>query len=146
MPGSTTAYSFRNVAVTVDGRPVDGFWSGDDCVTVARNSDNIEPIVGADGNATVSISADDSVMITLRLQPNSVANQILQNKFLQNRNGRTAPFPISIRDTGSGEGGSAAYAIVRTRPATNFGASASVREWTIFANPWNELPIRYGDF
>jgi len=144
MASTTTAYSYKNVSVTIDGRPIEGFWEGDDAVTIERNSDNAEPMVGVDGTATVSISADDSVVITLKLQPNSPANQVLQNKYLQNRSGRAAPFPVSIRDTGSGEGGSSAYCVVTQRPSVSLGKNATEREWVIFANPWIETPISYG--
>lgn len=146
MAKQTTAYSAANLVVTIDGRPVEGFWEGDDAVTVERSSDNATPMVGVDGSATVSISTDDSVSITLRLQPNSPANRVLQSKYMQNRAGRSAPFPISIRDTGSGEGGSAAYCVVTERPSIELGANATVREWVIFANPWNETAINYTDF
>jgi hypothetical protein len=144
MANLTTTYSFINVAVSVDGRPVEGLWEGDDAITIERNSDNAEPLVGVDGTATVSISADDSATVTVRLQPNSPANQVLQNKYLQNRSGRAAPFPISIRDTGSGEGGSSGYGIVTKRPDVSLGGTATVREWVIFVNPWTETPIQYG--
>lgn len=143
MAGALTAYSFKNVVVEIDGRPITGFWEGDDAVVIERNTDNGTPVVGVDGDATVSISADDSVQITLRLQPNSEANRVLQNKFLQNRAGRARPFAVSIRDTGNGEGGSAARAIVMQDPGAQFGGTASAREWVIFANPWKARAINY---
>lgn len=143
MPGRTTAYSFKSVAVIVDGRPVEGFWEGDNAVEIERRTDNATAIVGVDGDATVSISADDSVTVTLRLQPNSPANTVLQNKFTQMRSGRLAAFPISIRDTGNGEGGSAPTAVILGQANSSLGASATAREWTIFCNPWNSNPIQY---
>lgn len=146
MAKHTSAFSFENVAVTLDGKPVEGFFDGDDAVTIERSSDNSTPMVGVDGTAVVSISTDDSVVVTLRLQPNSPANRVLQNKYLQNRAGRSAPFALSIRDTGSGEGGSAPYCMITERPSIELGATATVREWVIFANPWNETAINYADF
>jgi hypothetical protein len=140
-----SAYSFKNVVVTIDGRPLEGFWEGDDAVAVDRRADNVTPVVGVDGTATASISADDSVEITIKLQPNSPANQVLYNKFLQNRSGRLAPFPISIRDTGNGEGGSAAQAVIMDSPSAQFGGNASEREWKIFANAWQWNATQYQD-
>lgn len=142
----TTAYSAANLQVTLDGKTVDGFWSGDDAVQIEHPTDNATPMVGVDGSAVISISTDDSVTVTIRLQPNSPANRVLQNKYLQNRAGRSAPFALSIRDTGSGEGGSSSYCVVTKRADIQFGGVATVREWTLFANPWNENPINYVDF
>jgi len=143
MAGALTAYSFKNVAVVIDGKPASGFWEGDDAVVIERNQDSVTPVVGVDGDATASISADDSVMITLRLQPNSPTHQVLMNKFRQNRGGRARPFSIGVRDTGNGEGGSAPRAIITVSPNASFGQNATVREWTIFANPWTWQPVDY---
>lgn len=140
---SLTTYSFKNVQATIDGKPVRGFWEGDDAVIVAQNSDTATAVVGVGGDATVSVSADDAVQITLKLQPNSPTNAVLNAKHMQMRNGRAVPFPVSIRDTGNGEGGSAPNAVIMKAPSQQFGNAASVREWVIFANPWNRNEISY---
>lgn len=144
MAGELTVYSFKNVAVTVDGSPVTGFWEGDDAVQINPRADNATEVVGVDGTATVSISADDSVFIVLKLQANSPMNTVLNNKFRQMRNGMAYPFAISVRNTGNGEGGSSAYCVVKKAPPAQFGEKASAREWTLFASPWAWNAIAYG--
>lgn len=144
MPGQTTVYSFENVAVTINGLRVTGFWEGDNAVEVAPRADNATMLVGADGDATVSYSADDSVSITLRLKPNSPMNAILENYYRRARAGGFGRgFPVAVRDTGNGEGGAASEAHILQAPTRALGAAATVREWVLGANAWAWTPIRY---
>lgn len=144
MAAQTYVYSFRNVVVTIDGIKVNGFWEGDDAVTLAPNSDNATYVAGADGSGTVSYSADDAVRVTLRLKPESPANRYLETLFRDARQGDFgAGVPISVRNVGNGEGGSAANAHVMIAPERAFGASQTVREWTLIANPWVWNEIQY---
>lgn len=144
MAGKSYVYSFENVQATVNGLAVNGFWEGDDAISIAPNSDNATPLVGADGDATVSYTADDSVNITLRLKPDSPMNATLENYFRRARaGGFGAGFPIAVRNTGNGEGGAAPEAHVIQAPERQLGVNATVREWVIFANAWSWNPIRY---
>jgi hypothetical protein len=140
---SLTTYNFKNVAVTMDGVPVRGFWEGDDVVMIERNSDFATAIVGAAGDATVSYSADKAVKVTLKLQPNSPTHAVLQAKALAAKNGLAAHFPLSVRDTGNGEGGVSTDAVILQAPAPQFGTAAQAREWVLFAADWVESPVVY---
>lgn len=142
MPGKTYVHSFERVQVTLNSLPITGFWEGDDAVMIDPHDDNSEALVGADGDATVSYSADDAVTITLKLKPSSPANQLLNSYYRRARNGAIqGGLPISIRDTGNGEGGSAAECHITNAPSRGLGKNATEREWKIFANAWvwNEM-------
>lgn len=145
MPDITT-YSPKNCQVSLDGRDVRGLWEGDDAVTVERGTDRATSLVGADGAAIVSTSADESAMITLRLQHTSAAHSRLRNLEAAMKIGRTPKFPLSIRDTESGEGGSAAECVIVKTPSVNTGSTtAGVREWGIFAGRWNDNPVAFSE-
>lgn len=141
-----TTYSPKNCQVSLDGRDVRGLWEGDDAVQVERGSDRATSMVGADGAAIVSTSADESATITLRLQHTSPANERLRNIERAMKTGRTRKFPLSIRDTESGEGGSAAECVIVGTPTVNTGSStAGVREWKIFAGRWDWNAVSWSE-
>ncbi len=141
-----TTYSPKNVQVSLDGRDVKGLWEGDDAVSVERSSDRASAMVGADGKSVVSTSADESATITLRLQHTSAAHQRLMNLQRAMADGRTRKFPVSIRDTESGEGGSAAECVIMGTPTMNTGsATAGVREWRLHAGRWRWNAVDYAE-
>lgn len=136
-------YSFNDVAVYVDNVLVEGFWEGDDAVIVEPNSDIATAIVGADGKALISVSADRAASITLKLQPNSEMHKRLLRKFDELRSGQFLPFSMSVTDTRNGEGGSSVECVAMTKPSDQFGVQASVREWKIFAGCWEPNKLNY---
>lgn len=137
-------YHFPNVTTTVNGIAVRGFFEGDNAVEVAPGSDAATMLVGADGDATYSFTADTSAMITLRLKPDSPMNAVLQNLLARAKAGALPNgFPIAVRNTGNGEGGAAAEAHVLTVATRAFGTNATVREWTIGANGWEWTAVAY---
>lgn len=138
-----TVYSFRNVAVVLEGRQVDGLWEGDDCVQVEPRTPVLADHVGADGAGIGSITADESVYIRLRLQATSPAHQRLQQIYRRQRSGDPRSFSVSIRDTGNGEGGNSSQVMIREAPRRDFGANASPREWVLWAQGWTTNPVEY---
>lgn len=139
-----TVYSFQNVQVSVNNVGVRGFFEGDDAVMIEDNSDMSTLLVGADGDSTVSYTADTAKKITLKLQPNSPTNAFLRNLHRRALAGSlTDGFPISVRDTSNGEGGASASAHIATGPSAEFGTNVAVREWTIWATNWNDNKINY---
>lgn len=138
-----TLYNFQNVVVTINDRRVIGFWEGDDAVVVERNTDLGTPLTGADGASVVSITADQSATVTLKLQPNSAMNDYLAELVKRMRMGSQALIRISVLDTSTGEGGGCSSAVITREPSKNYGSNASEREWAIFCNCWQENDITY---
>ncbi|MCB1423151.1 MAG: DUF3277 family protein [Nitratireductor sp.] len=138
MAGEIQSFSFKSIVCMLDNNEATGFFEGDDAIMIERNTDTATPMIGADGTSTVSISADDSAMITLKLQPGSPTNKYLENKHKRQRNGTLQPFAVTVRDTSNGEGGSAAQCVIVKRPSRSFGQNATVREWKLFAGAWQD--------
>lgn len=138
-----TVYSFADVVATIDGRPVQGLWEGDDAIQIEDMEDFASAIEGVDGDVLVSIGAGDTKRITLRLMQTSPTHRWLMNRIATIRAGRTVPFAMSIRDTRTGEGGSSAKCMILTRPTQSYGRNAEAREWTIVAAAWNENAVSY---
>lgn len=131
-----TLYSFLNVKAVINGVEVTGLWDGDDAIAVEERSEVSNPLVGADGAAIVSVTADSSVNITVRLQPNSPIHRYLDAKYRELKNGVLNPMTFSVRDTGNGEGGSSSSVVIMAMPTKQLGVNASVREWQLFAQNW----------
>lgn len=139
----SSAYSFKNCSVTIDGQLVIGLWDGDDAVTVAPSSDRGTGLVGADGSGIFSVSADASAQITVRLMHTSPAHRLLMQKVTrqQQLGATTTAFPFSVVDTASGEGGTAEACYIMTAPTDSKGVSATVREWVLWTVEYKpEIP------
>lgn len=139
----STVYSFQNVAVEINGRPVEGLWEGDDAIQIEDFVAVGTPMVGADGASINSIAASTAVRLRIRLQATSPAHQLLDRLYKRFRTGEHFEFPVSVRDTGTGEGGNSSQVSFEGRGAANLGAKATVREWTLFAQCWERNPITY---
>lgn len=140
--GSLIGYSFTTVLVTVDGRPIQGFWDGDDAVQIEPVTDATTPLVGADGASIISVSTNRAVNVTLRIMANSPGHSILSSKLSQLQLGIPTAFVFSVRDLTTGEGGSGSAFVTRP-PTIQFGATASVREWQLFVSPFVRTNVLY---
>ena len=131
-------YSFTNVALSIDGARVIGFDEGDDAIQIERTTDLGTPKVGADGTSIVSITADQSATMTIRLMQNSPFNAWLRNKVLRQRSGGLTglTFAVSFVDMTNGETGGCTQAIITKEPTISRGAQTSTMEWMIFCPCW----------
>jgi hypothetical protein len=132
-------YSFANTVLTIDGRRVIGFGEGDDVISIEPTTELGTSIVGADGSALLSITADQSATLTLKLVHHSPFNDFLWNKVKRMRLGETGPgimFAIGFSDPSTGDGGGCTQAVVKTVPTLTAGANATEREWAIFCPCW----------
>jgi hypothetical protein len=141
--GPLTLYSFKNIAFTIDGRAVVGLWEGDDAITTERSTDLGTPLTGADGSAVVSITADQSILLTFKLMPNSAMNAYLEQKVKRMRMGSQDLIAVAVRDTSTGEGGVCSAAVIIREPSKSWGANATEREWQLFCSCWNENDVVY---
>lgn len=129
-------YSWKNVALTIDGRTVIGLAEGDDVLNIERNNELGDPMIGADGSALVSITADNSAKVTLKLLPTSPFNDFLNGKVMRMRSGGRVVFPLGFTDMSTGESGAGAEAIIIGEPTVAKGAKATERQWTFFVADW----------
>lgn len=131
-------YSMDNVALHIDGARVTGFGDGDDVISIERTTELGTALVGADGASILSITADRSAKLTLKLLQTSPMNQFLQNKVARMRaGGLTAlTFPVGFVDMSNGESGGCTQALVMKEAMPQKGKNASEREWELFCPCW----------
>lgn len=147
MPSSgakSSAYSMKNVSITIDGQLVNGLWDGDDAVQIAPLIDVGTMMVGADGSSIFSAHANEGATITVRLQHTSPAHRLLSQKLSRQRNVGCVQlgFPVQIIDVCSNEGGSADQAFIQTAPSDQKGVNAAAREWVLVTGQWiPEIPF-----
>lgn len=140
-------YSWNNVACQIDGRHLVGLWEGDDVFVIEPTTELGKPVVGADGSSIVSITADQSAKVTVKLMPTSPFNAYLNNKVRKMRAGGLASsitFPIGFLDMSTGESGACTQAIVTKIPDVSKGASATERVWEIFCPCWVPSEVQIG--
>lgn len=144
MAGKSSAYSYKNVSVVVNGQQVQGLFDGDDAVVVAPMEDEGTMLVGADGSSLFSQSANEAVTITLRLQHTSPTHRLLSQQRARQRTPgiKLVGFPVSVIDVDSNEGGSTSEAFIMTAPEDAKGVAAATREWVLVAGQWKpEIPF-----
>lgn len=132
---NSTAYSYLNVAATVDGQIVQGLWEGDDAIIVTFASDMGTGLIGADGSGIFSVAANKSVTISIKLQHTSPTHRLLHQKLKRQQalGGAASAFPFVVMDSASGEGGVADRCYIQTAPADSKGVNAAVREWILWS-------------
>lgn len=133
---ANNVFSFNNVSVLVDGDSISGFAEGDDPVMFTYNKPATNMTVGVDAFAAFSEVVDRSGTITLKVMPGSPAQAVLENKLATG-----GIFPISVTDTGTGEGGMSVECLINEPGDTVFGENSTAREWTIHANNWQRNAI-----
>ena len=135
----SSAYTMKNVSITLDGRTVLGLWDGDDAVQIAPLIDVGTMMVGADGSSIFSQHANEGATITLRLQHTSPTHRQLMQKLKRQRTRGIilTGFPVHITEIDSGEGGSTDQAFIQTAPNDQKGVNAAAREWVLVTGAWN---------
>lgn len=130
-------YSFRNVAFSIDGRLVYGFDESEDCINIEPTTDEGTAKVGADGTSMVSLTADMSAKVTIKLLPVSPFNAWLEGR-RQRQRGIVAAvgMPIGFTDLASRESGGCTQATIIKRPNIQRGPGIDVREWVFFCPCW----------
>jgi len=124
-------YSFLNSLLLVNGVEISGFGEGDDAITMERNNDSASHKVGADGEMTVSISADRTGRLAFNLMQTSDSNTYLSALINAQENDAFVPIFVQYKDTRGKDIVSATQGYL-TRPATmTRGANANEQEWVI---------------
>lgn len=136
-------FSFTNVAFSIDGSLVNGWDEGDDCLTIEPTTELGTAKVGADGTSIVSITADQSATLTLRLLPVSPFNAYLRSKVSRMRSGAITnlTFPVGFTDLSSRESAGCTNAIITQIPTDTRGAMVNSLEWKIFCPCWQPTAV-----
>lgn len=124
-------YSFLNTLLLVNGVEISGFDEGDDVIQLARINDSTSHKIGADGEMSVSISADRSGTVTFRLMQTSDSNSYLSGLITAQENGAFIPIFTQFKDTKGGDLGSGTQGYI-TKPSDMVrGSAPNTQEWVV---------------
>jgi hypothetical protein len=126
--------SFTNTVLVVNGVPITGFADGDDAISFKRLTDSASHKIGADGLMMVSLSADRSGEVDIKLFKTSLSNAYLNGLLAaQESPGGVAFVPIYVtaldvlrQDMGVGSAG-----YLKKVPDLQFGEHGTVQQWSI---------------
>ncbi len=124
------SYSFSNVIALVNGVELSGYSEGDDVVVAERLVDSAFPAVSVDGVMTVSLSADHSGTIVIKLKQNSESNAYLTGLLTAQENGVFVPIFIQVINTEGGEVISGTQGFMQNPALLQFGQQLQESEWT----------------
>jgi hypothetical protein len=136
-------YDWRKTLTTVNGVPVTNFASGDDAFKAERLADNASHEVGVDGNMVVSLSADKSGQVTIKLQQTSPTNSYL-NKITTGQDHMEGFVPVVVQqqDVYRNDGVGTTVGYIKKHPDYTRGAKASTVEWVFI---FEQLHMQLGD-
>jgi hypothetical protein len=123
-------YDWRKCLTTVNNIPLTGFAPGDDAFKAERLSDNAQHEVGCDGNMVVSLSADKSMQVTIKLLQTSPSNAYL-NKITASEDFMDSFVPVFVEqaDTYRMDSAGSTAGYVKKHPDYVRGAKANTVEW-----------------
>lgn len=121
--GTTYVYDVDKTAILVALVPVVGF-AGDRC-KVAFNSDQVETIMGTDGNGRHVMNRDKSGTVTITLEHGSPSNAAFEILRMTGQ-----PFPILVKDNSSvATLFATADAMVKKQPDLGLGKQGADLDW-----------------
>ena len=124
-------YSFLNTLLIVNGIEISGFDEGDDVIALERINDSAAHKIGADGEMSVSISADRSGTVTFRLMQTADSNSYLSGLVTAQENGVFVPIFVQFKDTVGGDLGSGTQGYITKPAGMNRGVGVNSQEWVI---------------
>jgi hypothetical protein len=124
-------YSFLDTLLLVNGVEIGGFDEGDDVISLARLNDSASHKIGADGEMTVSISADRSGTITFRLMQSSDSNAYLSGLITSQENGIFVPIFAQFKDTRGNDLGSGTQGYIPKPADMARGTNPNAQEWSV---------------
>lgn len=129
MAGELRPHSFTQHVLIVQGVTIENFGEGDDAISIEYREDGISDTVGADGKMQMSISADESAEITVKLLANAPENALFERLHRQMRQGDITSVSIALYNSVTGEGDVATYAYIPKLANKAKGTNAQDREW-----------------
>lgn len=126
------AYMFKNVHLLIATIEIQGFWQGDDVVTLDPKKETYGIIEGADGSEAHYIVNTKLCDLTFKLQQHAPSNATLSQLLITAREtGIGMPFPVTVVDMGTGDKAfSLAAGIIKPAKLIK-GEKANGTEWTI---------------
>lgn len=127
---SLGTYAPSEVSISVAGHIVSGY-TETSFVDIEFSNDRITMEKGADGEVARVINADDSAMITIRLQQTSPSNDVFSLLFDADIISKSGAFPIGVTDNSGNSKFASDAAWFTQLPSVSFSNGIEQREWTI---------------
>lgn len=123
-------YDPKAVTVVVGGKLIDGF-GADTFVTVTRDDDDWQKMIGVDGTGARAKTNNTAGSISITLLHTSPANSLLMALVTADQQSATGAVPVLIRDTNGSTLCFAASAWVKKMPDVSFQKNVNERTWTL---------------
>lgn len=124
-------YSFLNTIVLVNGVAITGWAEGDDVINIERLGDSASHLIGADGEMTVSLSADRSGEMVFNLMQTSSSNAYLSALVNAQENGAFVPAFVQFKDTSGLDLASGTQGYIPRPAGMTRGTSVNPGEWRV---------------
>lgn len=124
-------YSFLETVLLVNGVEIVGYDEGDDVIQLNRLGDSASHLIGADGEMTVSLSADRSGEVIFRVLQQSDSNQYLSGLMTAQENGLFVPVFVQFKDTQNNDIGSGTQGYIPKPADMTRGTNVQGQEWRI---------------
>lgn len=124
-------FSFLDTVVLVNGVEITGWAEGDDVFTADRLGDSASHLIGADGEMTVSLSADRSGELVFSLMQTSGSNLFLSGLVNAQENGAFVPVFVQFKDTRNNDIASGTQGYIPKPANMSRGNSVQPQEWRI---------------
>lgn len=138
-------YSFQDTIMLVNGVEITGWAEGDDVIDIQRRNDSISDQVGASGEMMISVSADKSGEITIKLQQTSSSNKYLMGLMALQESAIASTFvpcALSFLDTYRQDLGAGVLGYIKKPSGLTRGTAGNTQEWQFVVE---RLDIAFGD-
>lgn len=125
-------FDWRTNHVFVNNVEITGYGKGDDSLKASRLSDLASHEIGIDGTMNISLSADKSGEVILKLMAASPSNAML-NKLAAGMDNIETFLPVSVRwvDTYRGDSAQTSFGYIKKPVDISRGGKMVEQEWTI---------------
>lgn len=123
-------YDPKSVIVTIGGVPMSGFSEGT-FLTVARNEQTWNTVVGADGLVTRGKTNNFSGTMTLTLKQSSPSNDVLSGFIISDELANSTILPILVKDLSGNSTYFAAQGWIQEWPESTFDKAITDRSWVL---------------
>lgn len=140
MTTSLESYGFDDVIVIVGPATIEGFFEGDDVVTIDRVVPSFTFTAGADGNTVANRSKNKNGTVKLKLMPQFSGHTYLSGLLLAMEGGVLPSVPVAVRDASTLLAiATSAHALLEKPPTAPLGEKVQMREWTLLLHDMVQL-------
>lgn len=128
--GAVNTYNPRKVTMSMGRHIVSGF-ADDSFISIEPVGDGNSVVVGADGEALISVDPSSVYTVKITLLQRSKTNTFLQKQYELLKSGGKGIFDVNIKDILGAEKFSGSQAFVNKMATKGYGKAGTNREWEI---------------